>query len=304
MSATTTRYAKSSEFDSFAVSLHQCLRRHEDALQDEGLGDEVRELARWIERVYSGSMSALEALEQHGPRDLLELKERVSLALEEQQRIAEESPAVNRKKDKEQQKYAAAFHDVSDALDKLIEVATPATVKAKKANKGESSMKLVTPVKDGQTIDSGVGEESRAKVAEALGGMLASTYSLYVKSLFYHWNVTGPHFHGLHKLFEEHYQDLHEAGDEIAERIRAIGHYTPGTLKAFGELSKVSDDDELPTASDDMLRNLKEAHGVCAGEARKVLNIAEDAGDEVTADLMVERMRFHDEAAWMLGASL
>lgn len=301
MSATRTRYGKSAEFDSFAVSLHQCLKRHDAALKAEGLGEEVRELSRWIERVYSGSMTALEALEQHGPRDLVELKSRITLALEEQQRIAEESPAVNRRKDKEQLQYAAAFRDVSEALDQLIKVAKPV---AAASRKGETGMKLVTPVKDGQTIKTGVGEESRAKVAEALGGMLASTYSLYVKSLFYHWNVTGPRFHSLHKLFEEHYQDLHEAGDDIAERIRAIGHFTPGTLKAFGALSQVTDDDELPGSAEDMLRNLKEAHGVCAAEARKVLNVAEEAGDEVTVDLMVERMRFHDEASWMLGASL
>jgi starvation-inducible DNA-binding protein len=301
MSATRTRYGKSSEFDSFAVSLHQCLRRHKEALEAEGLGDEVRELARWIERVYSGSLTALEALEQHGPRDLVVLKDRISLALEEQQRIAEESPAVNRGKDKVQQRYAAAFRDVSEALDQFIKVATPAAINPRK---GETGMKLVTPVKDGQPIESGVGEESRAQVAEALSGMLASTYSLYVKSLFYHWNVTGPRFHSLHNLFEEHYQDLHEAGDDIAERIRAMGHFTPGSLKAFGALSKVADDDELPGSAEDMLRNLKQAHGVCAAEARKVLNIAEEAGDEVTVDLMVERMRFHDEASWMLGASL
>ncbi|WP_020400637.1 Dps family protein [Kordiimonas gwangyangensis] len=301
MSSISTRYGKSSEFDSFAVSLHQCLKRHEQALEDEGLGKEVRELSRWIERAYGGSLTALEALEQHGPRDLIELKDRVILALEEQQRIAEESPAVNRRKDKEQQKYADALHDVSEALDQLIKVVTPANIEAKK---GDQGMKLVTPVKDGQPTDGSIGEESRAKVAEALSGMLASTYSLYVKSLFYHWNVTGPHFHGLHQLFEEHYQDLHEAGDDIAERIRAIGHFTPGTLKAFGKLSKVEDDDELPNSAEDMLRNLKTAHGVCASEARKVLNVAEEVGDEVTADLMVERMRFHDEASWMLGASL
>ncbi|WP_262690204.1 Dps family protein [Kordiimonas aestuarii] len=301
MSATTTRYGKSSEFDSFAVSLHQCLKRHEKALEAEGLGDDVRELSRWIEKIYSGSITALEALEMHGPRDLVNLKERIILALEEQQRIAEESPAVNRRKDKEQQKYASAFHDVSDALDHLIKATSASNIKMKK---GDTGMKLVTPVKDGQPVDGGIGEESRADVAEALGSMLASTYSLYVKSLFYHWNVTGPRFHSLHKLFEEHYQDLHEAGDDIAERIRAIGHFTPGTLKAFGALSQVEDDDELPGSAEDMLRNLKEAHGVCAGEARKVLNIAEKAGDEVTVDLMVERMRFHDEAGWMLGASL
>ncbi|WP_417449788.1 Dps family protein [Kordiimonas sp.] len=301
MSATTMKNVTKTEFDKFAAKLQACLRLHEEALKAEGLEDEVKELSEWIDQVSAGSVTVIEALEMHGPQNLLHLKERIALALEEQQRIAEESPAVNRKKDKEQGKYAAAFHDVSEALDQLIEASSSFNIKI---NKGDTGVKLVTPVEDGQPIDSGINDENRAEVAEALGSMLASTYSLYVKSLFYHWNVTGPHFHSLHNLFEQHYQDLHEAGDEVAERIRAIGHFTPGTLKAFGALSKVQDDDELPGSAEDMLRNLKKAHSVCAAEARKVLNIAEKAGDEVTVDLMVERMRFHDEAGWMLGSSL
>ncbi|WP_417457653.1 Dps family protein [Kordiimonas sp.] len=297
MTATHTPYGRSSDFDAFAVSLHQTLNRHHDALEEEGLGSDARQLSRWIERVYAGSVTALEALELHGPQNLVHLRDQIMHALEEQNHIAEESPVPAATQDDKQHDYAAALRDVSDAIDQLIKATEPETT-------GDDDMKLVTPIKDGQSMDTGIGEDSRAKVAEALGGMLASTYSLYVKSLFYHWNVTGPRFHSLHKLFEEHYQDLHEAGDEIAERIRALGHFTPGTLKSFGALSAVDDDEKLPSSAEDMLKNLKAAHAVCAAEARKVLNVAEEAGDEVTVDLMVGRMRFHDEAGWMLGASL
>lgn len=297
MTATHTPYGRSSDFDSFAVSLHQTLNRHQDALEEEGLGSDARQLARWIERIYAGSVSALEALEAYGPKNLTHLRDQIALALEEQNHIAEESPVADADQDAKQHAYAAALRDVSDAIDHLIKATKPETT-------GDNDMKLVTPIKDGQSMDTGINEDSRTKVAEALGGMLASTYSLYVKSLFYHWNVTGPRFHSLHKLFEEHYQDLHEAGDEIAERIRALGHFTPGTLQSFGALSAVEDDEKLPGSAEDMLKNLKSAHAVCVAEARKVLNVAEEAGDEVTVDLMVDRMRFHDEAGWMLGASL
>lgn len=164
-------------------------------------------------------------------------------------------------------------------------------------------MKLVTPKKDDQSTDIGIVASKRADVAKALSRVLASTYSLYVKSLFYHWNVTGPQFHSLHVLFEEHYENLHAAGDTIAERIRALGHFTPGSLKAFENLSVIKDDEQLPGNATGMLHNLQAAHEACAAEARDVMKIAEAAGDEVTADLMIARMEFHDQAIWMLSAS-
>lgn len=146
--------------------------------------------------------------------------------------------------------------------------------------------------------------EGRAEVARVLSGFLASTYALYQKSLFYHWNVTGPHFVGLHELFEEHYQELHKAGDAIAERIRALGHFAPGTLAEFTSLSSIKEDRQLPEAASQMVANLLEAHEHCSEEARGVRRIAEAAEDEVTVDQMVERMEFHDKAAWMLRAML
>ncbi|NDF12061.1 MAG: DNA starvation/stationary phase protection protein [Proteobacteria bacterium] len=139
-------------------------------------------------------------------------------------------------------------------------------------------------------------------VAQALSGFLASTYTLYQKSLFYHWNVTGENFVGLHSLFEQHYEELHKAGDALAERIRALGHFAPGTLGEFCALTQVEEDKKLPSDARQMIMNLLESHEICSQEARLVLKAAEDAEDDVTADLMIERMAFHDKAAWMLRA--
>jgi len=149
-------------------------------------------------------------------------------------------------------------------------------------------------------VDIGVAKQQRVLVAEHLSKFLATTYTLYMKSLYYHWNVTGQNFHSLHNLFEEHYEDLHEAGDKIAERIRALGHFAPGTFKEYQKFSKVQEDETVPNSADDMVRNLLADHETCSIEARSVLEQAKKAGDEVTIDMMVERMSVHDEAAWML----
>lgn len=157
---------------------------------------------------------------------------------------------------------------------------------------------------DGMEVHIGVDDKAREKVAQELSGFLASTYTLYMKTLFYHWNVTGPTFPGLHKMFEEHYQELHLAGDELAERVRALGHMTPGTYREFSELSKVKEDDKLPRDSKVMVENLMKSHEACSLEAREVLKVAEGCGDEVTMDMMVDRMAFHDKTAWMLRATI
>ena len=144
------------------------------------------------------------------------------------------------------------------------------------------------------------GSNSNTAVVKALSEFLASSYVLYQKSLFYHWNVTGPNFVGLHTLFEEQYNELHQAGDEIAERIRALGHFTPGTMREFMGHAKLKEDDRLPSKSSEMVENLMADNEVCSRVAKDVLAIAAEAGDEVTVDLMVGRMKVHDKAAWML----
>lgn len=163
-----------------------------------------------------------------------------------------------------------------------------------------STLQVVDDVK----VHIGVDKESRAQVAAALSGLLASTYTLYMKTLFYHWNVTGSNFPGLHRMFEEQYQALHLAGDELAERVRALGHMTPGTYREFSRLSTVDEDEELPRESRVMLDNLLASHEACSLEARSVLEVAEQHGDQVTMDMMVARMAFHDKTAWMLRATI
>ena len=156
---------------------------------------------------------------------------------------------------------------------------------------------------DKKSVNIGVNDEKRTAVAEEMSKFLATTYSLYLKTLFYRWNVTGRQFHGLHELFEQQYEDLHAAGDEIAERIRALGHFTPGSYREFSELSQIEEDASLPKSAEQMVNNLLRDNEKCSMEARNVLKVAEDAGDEVTVDMMVARMATHDKAAWMLRAT-
>lgn len=157
---------------------------------------------------------------------------------------------------------------------------------------------------DDVNLSIGVNDESRKQVCEKLSGLLASTYMLYLKTLYYHWNVTGKSFLSLHELFETQYDDLHEAGDELAERIRALGHFTPGTVREFQELSTIKDDDSLPSSDDQMIKNLLADNEQCSKEAREVLKVAEEGSDEVTIDMMVARMTYHDKASWMLRSLL
>lgn len=170
----------------------------------------------------------------------------------------------------------------------------------------------VQPVKKIDTVQktdkirvaSGINPQQRTEVAMALSEFLASTYMLYHKALFYHWNVTGSNFIGLHQLFEDQYNDLHRAGDELAERVRSLGHFTPGTFKEFLMLSHIMDDDKLPATSEEMIENMLAANEACSHQARQVLDVADEAGDDVTVDMMVARMTAHDKAAWMLRSIL
>jgi starvation-inducible DNA-binding protein len=159
-------------------------------------------------------------------------------------------------------------------------------------------------VVDGLRPDIGLQTKQRTQMAEQLAAFLATTYTLYLKTLYYHWNVTGPSFHSLHKMFEEQYENLHEAGDAIAERIRALGHMTPGTTREFLELSAISEDESLPRDPRQMVKNLLKDNESASLAARIVLKNAQEVEDEVTADMLIERMAYHDEVAWMLRATI
>jgi len=152
-------------------------------------------------------------------------------------------------------------------------------------------------------IDIGIPEEQRQKIADGLSHLLADTYTLYLKTHNYHWNVTGPMFQTLHLMFEQHYNELALAVDEIAERMRALGVYAPGTYKAYASLSSIPEEDTVP-AAEDMIRNLVAAHETVVRTARSVFATAEAASDEPTADLLTQRMQVSEKTAWMLRSLL
>lgn len=152
-------------------------------------------------------------------------------------------------------------------------------------------------------IDIGIAAEERERIAEGLARLLADTYTLYLKTHNYHWNVTGPLFNTLHAMFETQYMELATAVDEIAERIRALGHFAPGSYKAFAKLASVQEEEGVPTA-EEMIRQLVIGQEAVARTAREAFPIADAARDEPTADLLTQRMQVHEKNAWMLRSML
>jgi starvation-inducible DNA-binding protein len=152
-------------------------------------------------------------------------------------------------------------------------------------------------------INIGIPTEQRQEIANGLSRLLADSYTTYLKTHNFHWNVTGPMFATLHTLFETQYTELATAVDEIAERIRALGMPAPGSYKAFAELSVVEEETGNPDATE-MIRQLVTAQEAVARTAREVMPIAEAASDEPTADLLTQRMQIHEKNAWMLRSLL
>jgi starvation-inducible DNA-binding protein len=147
-------------------------------------------------------------------------------------------------------------------------------------------------------MDIGIDAKSRKKVAAALEQALADTYGLYARTHGYHWNVEGPRFNSLHLMFETQYRELWAALDLIAERIRALGAYAPPG-EQIGAKSQLKADNGVPDA-ERMVANLAEGHEAVVRSARAALKIAEEAGDQATADLMTQRLAASEKAAWML----
>lgn len=153
------------------------------------------------------------------------------------------------------------------------------------------------------TIDIGITDDDRAAIADGLSRVLADSYTLYLKTHNYHWNVTGPMFQTLHLMFEQHYNELALAVDEIAERIRALGAFAPGSYREFASLSSISEDDDRPNATE-MIKRLMKGHESVARTARAVFPVVERASDEPTADLLTQRLQVHEKTAWMLRSLL
>ncbi len=141
-------------------------------------------------------------------------------------------------------------------------------------------------------------------MADALGRVLANTYTLYLKTHNYHWNVTGPQFASLHTLFEQQYTELSAAVDMVAERIRALGHVAPGSYSAYGKLSEIKEAPDSPPEAMAMVRELAADNEALIRLAEKANEIAEEGGDVASGDMMIERMQVHAKAAWMLRAHL
>ena len=159
--------------------------------------------------------------------------------------------------------------------------------------------KNVTP-----TIDIGIGEKDRAAIAAGLSKLLADTYTLYLTTHNFHWNVTGPMFNTLHAMFMAQYTELWNAVDPIAERIRALGHAAPGSYGQFSKLSSIADAPSKPPKAMEMVRILCDGHEAVARTARGVFPAADKADDQPTADLLTQRLDIHEKTAWMLRSLL
>lgn len=152
-------------------------------------------------------------------------------------------------------------------------------------------------------VNIGISEQDRKEIAEGLSRLLADTYTLYLKTHNFHWNVTGPMFDTLHNMFEEQYRALADAVDAIAERIRALGFPAPGTYAEFGRLASIKEEPGVPDA-ETMIARLLEGHEAAVRTARSILGVIGRANDETTLNLVSERMQAHEKTAWMLRSML
>ena len=153
-------------------------------------------------------------------------------------------------------------------------------------------------------IHIGISDQDRSAISQGLSRLLADTYTLYLTTHNFHWNVTGPMFNSLHAMFMAQYTELWNAVDPIAERIRSLGHTAPGSYAQFSALTSLKDAPATPPPALDMVRILVDGHEAVARTARSIYAAADKASDEPTADLLTQRLALHEQAAWMLRALL
>ena len=153
-------------------------------------------------------------------------------------------------------------------------------------------------------INIGISDKDRAAIAQGLSRLLADTYTLYLTTHNFHWNVTGPMFNTLHTMFMVQYTELWNAVDPVAERIRSLGHPAPGSYAQFSQLATVPDVPTTPPKAMEMVRILVQGHEAVARTARELFPMADNASDEPTADLLTQRMTVHEQTAWMLRSLL
>lgn len=152
-------------------------------------------------------------------------------------------------------------------------------------------------------INIGIDKKDRELIADGLSKLMADSYTLYLKTHNFHWNVTGPMFSTLHNMFEEHYTELATAIDEIAERIRALDIAAPGSYAQFLKLTRIKEETGVPTA-EEMITQLVKDHETVVRTAREVFAVVDKANDEPSADLLTQRMQIHEKTAWMLRSML
>ncbi len=152
-------------------------------------------------------------------------------------------------------------------------------------------------------MDTGIKEKDRKKIAEGLSRLLADSYTLYLKTHYFHWNVTGPMFNTLHLMFEGQYTELALAVDIVAERIRALDFYAPGTYHDFSKLTSIKETTSVPKANN-MIVELVAGHEAVVRTARSIFPAVEAASDEASADLLTQRLQLHEKTAWMLRSLL
>ena len=163
---------------------------------------------------------------------------------------------------------------------------------------------VVNPGRSAPAINIGISEKDRAAIARGLSRLLADTYTLYLTTHNFHWNVTGPMFNTLHQMFMVQYTELWAAVDPVAERIRSLGHPAPGSYAQFGKLASVPDVPTTPPKALEMVRILVQGHEAVARTARELFPLADKASDEPTADLLTQRLTVHEQTAWMLRSLL
>ncbi len=171
---------------------------------------------------------------------------------------------------------------------------------AKPSGKSAVKIEMASP----PPINIGIDDKDRAAIAKGLSSLLADTYTLYLTTHNFHWNVTGPMFNTLHQMFMGQYTELWNAVDPVAERIRSLGHSAPGSYAQFSKLASVPDAPTTPPKALEMVRILVKGHEAVARTARSLFPIADKAGDEPTADLLTQRLTVHEQTAWMLRALL
>ena len=152
-------------------------------------------------------------------------------------------------------------------------------------------------------MDIGIADKDRKEIADGLSHLLADTYTLYLKTHNFHWNVTGPMFNTLHLMFETQYNELALAVDLIAERIRALGEFAPGSYASYSKLSVIKEATGVPNANA-MIKELVEGQEAVARTARALFAVVDRASDEPTADLLTQRLQIHEKTAWMLRSML